>query len=338
MSGLLDKIKESQLTGKGGASFPVFKKWQVVKDAKAKKKYVICNASEGEPGVEKDGYILEHFPERVINGIKLAIKEVDAEKAYIFLNRKYFKKYNKRLLVHIANSNIELFEKPHAGGYIAGEESSLINAIEGSRIEPSKKPPFPGEKGLWGFPTLINNVETFYDISLVSTDEYKNTRFYTLSGDCPWPGVYEFSEDMTIGDVIYETKNFPKFDFFVQVGGGASGEVLNSKNLDREVGGSGSITIYSIKKHRPKELMKQWIKFFMDESCGQCAPCREGTYRLYEIIKSKNPNRHMFFSILEDLPESSFCALGRSVPVPLLSYFNNVLKNDPNFGLIFQDE
>ncbi|MCK5687504.1 hypothetical protein KAJ27_25445 [bacterium] len=337
MVNILAKIKKEELTGKGGASFPVFLKWDSVKKAKGDKKYVICNCSEGEPDVHKDGYLLEHYPEKVINGIRIAIKELDAVKAFIFINEDYYKKYSTKLKGLIVDTKIELFKKPHVGGYIAGEESSLINAIEGTRIEPSKKPPFPSESGLWGHPTLINNVETFYDISLISSDEYKKTRFYSVAGDCIWPGVYEFSNHQTIGDILVETKNYPKFDFFVQVGGGASGEVLNSKQLDREVGGSGSITIYSSAKHKPKDLMKKWIKFFMDESCGQCAPCREGTYRLYEIIKSKHPNRHMFFSILEDLPETSFCALGRSVPIPLLSYFNNVLKNDPNFGLIFTE-
>ena len=338
MTILLDKIKKSKLVGKGGACFPTFSKWQAVKSVKADKKYIICNCSEGEPDVKKDGHILEHFPEKLIDGIVLASKELKAEKAFIFINEDYYKKYSTKLLGLIADTNIELFKKPHVGGYIAGEESSLINAIEGTRIEPNKKPPYPSVAGLWGAPTLINNVETFYDVSLINSDDYKQKRFYTIAGDCTWPGVFEFSNDQTIGDILVETKNYPKFDFFVQVGGGASGEILNSTQLEREVGGSGSITIYSKKKHKPKDLMKKWTKFFMDESCGQCAPCREGTYRLYEIIKNKHPNRHMFFSILEDLPETSYCALGRSVPIPLLSYFNNVLKDDPSFGSIFIDE
>lgn len=334
---LLDKIKKAELVGKGGARFPTFSKWSAVKSAKADKKYIICNCSEGEPDVAKDGYILEHFSEKLIDGINLAVKEIKAEKAYIFINEDYYKKYSTKLLGLITNTKIELFKKPHVGGYIAGEESSLVNAIEGSRIEPSRKPPYPSDSGLWGFPTLINNVETFYDVSLINSGKYKKTRFYTVAGDCVWPGVYEFSNEQTIGDILFETKNYPKFDFFVQVGGGASGEVLNSTQLDREVGGSGSITIYSIEKHKPIDVMKNWLTFFMNESCGQCTPCREGTYRLHEIIKSKEPNWHMFFAILEDLPETSFCALGRSVPVPVISYFKNVLKNNYDFSLIFKE-
>jgi NADH:ubiquinone oxidoreductase subunit F (NADH-binding) len=335
MVNILQKIKAENLIGKGGASFPVFQKWESVKKAKGDKKYIICNCSEGEPDVYKDGYLLEHYPEKVIDGIKIALLELSANKAYLFINEKYYKKYSTKLLDLITDSNIELFKKPYVGGYIAGEESSLINAIEGNRIEPSKKPPYPSEHGLWGMPTLINNVETFYDISLINSEEYKKNRFYTIAGDCHWLGVYEFSDRETIGNILYETKNYPKFDFFVQVGGGASGEVLNSSQLDREVEGSGSITVYSIAKHKPKDVIKNWLNFFMNESCGQCTPCREGTYRLHEIMKDKEPNWQMFFAILEDLPKTSFCALGKSVPIPIISYFKNVLKNNPKYNQIF---
>ncbi|MDA3839703.1 MAG: hypothetical protein PF572_01310 [Patescibacteria group bacterium] len=335
MAKLLDKIKKAELVGKGGACFPTFSKWQAVKNAKADKKYIVCNCSEGEPDVKKDGYILEHFPEKLIDGINLAVKEIKADKAYIFINEAYYKKYSTKLLGLIVDTKIELFKKPHVGGYIAGEESSLINAIEGSRIEPNRKPPYPSDSGLWGAPTLINNVETFYDVSLINSDAYNKNRFYTVAGDCVWPGVYEFSNDQTIGDILVESKNYPKFDFFVQVGGGASGEVLNSNQLDREVGGSGSITVYSIEKHKPIDVIRNWLNFFMNESCGQCTPCREGTYRLHEIINQNKPNWHMFFAILEDLPETSFCALGISVPVPIISYFKNVLKDNQEFSSIF---
>jgi len=337
MTKLLDKIKKAGLTGRGGACFPVFLKWQAVKNAKGNEKYVICNASEGEPDVGKDAFIIEHHPEKIIDGIQLAINEINARKAYIFINENYYKKYGIKLSGLITDTKIELFRKPHMGGYIAGEESSLVNAIEGNRIEPSKKPPFPSENGLWGCPTLINNVETFYDISLINSGEYGNTRFYSIAGDCVWSGVYEFSDKQTIKDILVKTKNYPKFDFFVQVGGGASGEVFNSSQLDREVEGSGSITIYSITKHKPINVIKNWLKFFMKESCGQCVPCREGTYRLYEIIKSKEPNWQMFFSLLDNLPETSFCALGKSVPFPILSYFNNVLVENPEFNQIFKE-
>lgn len=336
MANILSKIKKEKLVGKGGASFPVHLKWEDVIKTKADRKFVICNASEGEPGVNKDDYIFEHFPEKVIEGIEITMEAVGAEKGYIFINEDYYKKYHQRLKSFI-NKDIELFRKPHTGGYIAGEESSLINSIEGKRIEPRKKPPYPCTNGLWAYPTVVNNVETFYDISLVNSGDYKKTRFYTISGDCTWPGVFEFGDEMTIGDILFETKNYPKFDFFVQVGGAASGEVLNSKQLDRKVGGSSSITIYSSQKNKPIDVIRNWLTFFMNESCGQCTPCREGTYRLREIINNTEPNWHMFFEILKDLPETSFCPLGASVPIPIISYFENVLVNNPEYNSIYQD-
>ena len=311
----------------------------MVKKAPGEKKYVICNASEGEPGVKKDGYILENFGERVINGMKIATDFLSTDniknrkskcdiKSYIFINHKYHKKFGKKLNKIIADDKkykIELFVKPAGSGYIGGEETSILNAIEGKRIEPRLRPPFPITNGLWGCPTLINNVETFYNVSLVAADEYKKNRFYTVSGDCPNGGVYELSDDLTIEKILKETNNYPKFDFFVQVGGDASGEVLNNKQLDKPASGAGSITIYNTKKYKPEEMLKKWISFFVNESCGQCAPCREGAYRLNEIINSPEINWELLEELLNNLDEASFCGLGSVVPIPIRSYRRNVM-------------
>ncbi|MEA3463785.1 MAG: NADH-ubiquinone oxidoreductase-F iron-sulfur binding region domain-containing protein [Patescibacteria group bacterium] len=326
---IISKIKKAGLVGRGGACFPAATKWGMVKKAAGDKKYIICNASEGEPGVKKDGYILEHYPERVIDGIKVAIDFLGAKKGIIYINYKYYKKFAKKLKKLIGNSPIELFIKPISSGYIGGEETSAINAIEGKLVEPKLQPSFPTTNGLWGCPTLVNNVETFYDISKIQAGEYENKRFYTVSGDCLWAGVYELPEDWTIEKVLKQTKNMPKFAFFAQIGGNASGEVLNDKQLKRQVSGAGSITVYSIKKCRPKKLITGWLNFFLNESCGQCAPCREGIYRLIEIIKSPKPNWQLFNDLLNNLDETSFCGLGRAAPVPIRSYVRNVL-NDPH--------
>ncbi|PLX22142.1 hypothetical protein C0584_00100 [Candidatus Parcubacteria bacterium] len=335
MTKLLDKIKKAELRGKGGASYPVYLKWEKVAKARSRKKFVICNASEGEPDVMKDEYIIEHHPEKLIEGMKLCMKEVSSDKAFLFINQDYYKKYSKRLKGLIRDDNIELFKKPHPAGYIAGEESSLINTIAGERAEPELKPPFPSTKGLYGAPTIVNNVETFYDVSLLNSNQFNNTRLYSITGDCVWSGVYEFADDETIEDILKNTNNYPSFEFFVQIGGGACGEVLNSDQLNRPVTGSGSITIYSKSKHKPVSVLKNWIDFFMNESCGKCTPCREGTYRLHEILKDKQPDWYMFFAILADLPETSFCALGKSVSIPVISYFQNVLKDDTKFSSIY---
>ncbi|MCK4591957.1 hypothetical protein KAT63_00785 [Candidatus Parcubacteria bacterium] len=331
---IINKIKKANLVGRGGGCFPTAMKWEMVKKAAGNQKYVVCNASEGEPGVKKDGYILENFGERAIDGIKIAIDFLSARnkcgiKGYIFINHEYYKNFGKKLNKIIANDKkykIELFIKPDGSGYIGGEETSILNAIEGKRVEPRLRPPFPTTNGLWNCPTLVNNVETFYNVSLAASNEYQKNRFYTVSGDCISVGVYELSDNLTIEKILKKTNNYPKFDFFVQVGGDASGEVLNSKQLDRPASSAGSITIYNSKKYKPKEILRKWISFFVNESCGQCTPCREGVYRLNEIINSSDINWKLLEELLNNLDEASFCGLGSVVPVPIRSYRKNILK------------
>ncbi len=336
---ILNKIKKANLVGRGGGCFPTVLKWEMVRKATGERKYVICNASEGEPGVKKDGYILENFGEKMIDGMKIAMDFLLADniksrksksdvKSYIFINHKYYKKLGGKLNKIIASNKkyrIELFIKPSGSGYIGGEETSILNAIEGKRIEPRLRPPFPTTNGLWDRPTLINNVETFYNVSLVARDEFKENRFYTVSGDCLNSGVYELPDDWTVEKILKETGNYPKFDFFVQVGGDASGEVLNNKQLNKPASGAGSITIYNAKKYKPEEMLKKWIGFFVNESCGQCTPCREGVYRLNEIINSDNLDWRLIEELLNNLDEASFCGLGSVVPVPIRLYRKNVL-------------
>ena len=338
---ILNKIKKANLVGRGGGCFPTAVKWEMVKKEEGNKKYVICNASEGEPGVKKDGYILENFGEKVIDGMRIAIDFLstistvpcpsftkDVSHGYIFINHKYYKKFGKKLNKIIADDKrykIEFFIKSSGSGYIGGEETSILNTIEGKRVEPRLRPPFPTTNGLWGCPTLINNVETFYNVSLVASGEYQKNRFYTVSGDCLKSGVYELSDNLTIEKLLKETGNYPKFNFFVQVGGDASGEVLNNKQLNEPVAGAGSITIYNAKKCEPKEMLKKWIGFFVNESCGQCAPCREGIYRLNEIINSNNSDWGLIEELLNNLEEASFCGLGSVAPSLIRSYRKNVL-------------
>lgn len=323
---IVNKIKKAKLIGRGGAGFPTGDKWEMVKNAKGGKKFVICNAAEGEPKVFKDGYILNHYPKEVINGMKIALDFLKAEKGFIYLSPDYYRVFSKKLKKVIGNLPIEIFKKPDDAGYIGGEETAAINAIEGKRIEPRLKPPFPPTNGLWNCPTLINNVETFYNISLVAKGKYKNTRFYTINGDCQKAGVFNLSENWTMERILRETKNYPNFDFFIQVGGGASGEVLNDKQLKQLVKGAGSITIYKNSKYEPIKLMKKWLDFFLDNSCGQCTPCREGAYRLREILNEKDINWKLFSDLLDNLDNSSFCGLGCSVPIPLKSYMENVMN------------
>ncbi|OQA38962.1 MAG: NADH-quinone oxidoreductase subunit 1 [Parcubacteria group bacterium ADurb.Bin316] len=320
------KIKEAGLVGRGGASFPTATKWETVKNAPGDKKYVVCNASEGEPGVKKDLFISKNHAERMVDGMKIALDYLGAETGYIYINPSYYNKLARKLNKLIKDTKIILFKKDHRAGYIGGDESALVNHIEGRRIEPRLRPPYIATNGLWNYPTLVNNVETFYNVSLVSAGEYENKRFITIGGDCPNEGVFYFDENWPIEKILRETNNYPKFKFFVQIGGDASGEVLNSSQFNKPVSGAGSITVYSAIKHKPNDLMRKWAYFFFNESCGQCTPCREGTYRLKEALKKKNIDWQLVYDLLGNLEETSFCGLGLVAAVPFKSYFNNVYK------------
>jgi NADH:ubiquinone oxidoreductase subunit F (NADH-binding) len=317
------KIKESGLTGRGGAGFPTSTKWEMVKNQKANKKFIICNSSEGEPGVFKDLYLWEQYPEEVVEGIKIALETIDNSIAYIYLNKEYYKKLKIKLEKLCKGLPIVIFEKKW--GYLGGEETAACEVIEGKRPVVRKKPPFPGEAGLWGFPTLINNVETFYHVAKIMKGEYKNTKFFCVSGAAKKEGVWEFPADTTIRKVLQESGNMPEFDFFVQVGGGAAGEILLPAELDQPVLGASSIIIFDKKKTDPYELMKKWADFFLEENCDKCVPCREGVYRISEMVKAKNLDREFLDDLFFVLENTSFCSLGKSVATPFRSLINKVL-------------
>jgi len=330
---IIDKIKQAGLIGRGGAGFPTHLKWQAVKDAHSKIKYLVINGAEGEPGVYKDKYILVNHLDELAQGVKLAADCISITKIYFYLNPKYFDEYKKNITSSFnkvgLKGKFELFKKPSKAGYIGGEESTILNIIEGEILEPRLKPPFPTECGLWGQPTLINNIETLYNVSLVNKGKYKNNRFYSVNVNFKNKGVYELSSELTIAEVLKKTGNYPEYKFFVQVGGDAAGEVLNDKQLDQKVSGAGSITIFDFKKHNPEKLVKFWFDFFADNSCGQCTPCREGTYRLREMFNetksvAKLLNNNKLSEIIENLNLTPFCALGSSIPMAISSYLKNV--------------
>ena len=279
---IISKLKKHNLLGRSGCGFPSYLKWQAVKRAKANRKYIIANAAEGEPNVFKDRYILENYPEQVVNGVKIALETIDNSSAYIYLRKDYYKKFSSNLNKLIKGTPIELFEK--TGGYLAGEETVVCNAIEGRALKPRIKPPFPAEKGLYECPTLINNVETFYCVSKIHENEYQGNRFYSISGDIKHKGVYELPQDYTILNILKETGNLPDFDFFIQAGGGASGEFLLSRELNQQVKGIGSIIVYNRAATNVLLLAEKLVEFLQQENCDKCVPCREGIYRISEMF------------------------------------------------------
>lgn len=328
---LVAKIEEAGLVGRGGAGYLTAKKWREVAMANGEKKFVIVNASEGETGLFKDFYILKNHPETVVKGVVLALDHLHAKDAYFNLNKRYYRLLRFKL-EHVIKEyndkgyNIKIFvEEP---SYIGGEETALLNAIEGKRTEPRSKPPYPSLAGLYGKPTLINNVETLYNVACVADGTFEHKRFYCLSGDLKHKGVNHMPDDWDIEKILKETDNYPDFDFFVQIGGGASGTVCDQDQIKGKLAtGAGAIEIFDKKKTDPRKLVLRWLEFYQKESCGKCAPCRAGTYQLYKMVKAQKdiPWKEMF-EILETMEATSFCALGRSVAEPIRSYYSNVLK------------
>ncbi len=342
---IIRKIAKANLIGRGCNNFPVAKKWLAVRQAQGKEKYVIANVSESEPGVFKDRYILERWPEKVVAGIKIALETIGAKKGFIYLNPEYYEQFYDYLqaIVEGEKVNIELYQKP-LPDYIGGEETAVLNSMAGQRVEPKLKPPYPTRQGFFNCPTLINNCETFYAVSLINDGEYKNTRFYCLSGadvggeikyDSPVTGktkgeVKELPIGLTIKQVLEKFGHKPSAKYFYQVGGGAAGECLNHKQLNRAFDSLASIVIYETQTPE-KEVVMNWLDFFSRESCGQCVPCREGVFRLREILEKHYLTNERFDQLLVDdlinvLTKTSFCPLGRVAPAALESYWKNVRK------------
>lgn len=314
---IISKLKKADLLGRGGANFPTWQKWQMVKEAEGFKKYVICNASEGEPGVKKDYHLLINYPEKVIAGIKFALITIPNSTAYIYLNVEYYGKFKRDLLDIIDNLPIKIFKK--TGHYIGGEETALLETIEGKRQQPRLKPPYPTSVGLFGLPTLINNVETFYFANQIIFGEYRKTRLYTLSGDIKNKGVFEFPLDLSIKQILIKTDNLPKEDFFVQAGGGAEGEILLPEELKQPVPGTGAIIVFNRAKTNPYKLMANWAKFLIFGNCDKCPPCREGIYRINQMIENKTIDKKIMADIFYVLENTSFCGLGRGAALPFKS-------------------
>jgi len=329
---ILEAIKNAGLVGRGGAGFLAHLKWTRMKEVKSDVKYVVCNASEGEPDVKKDFYILDNHMDKVIKGMVVALDFLGQKEAYINMNGHYYQKLETKLTAEIEKYKSEGYvfhvyvEEP---SYIGGESSALLNAIEGKRVQPRPKHPSPSIVGIFGKPALVHNVETFYNVALVSENTFSHKRFYTVGGAAQNPGVYELSDDLTIEKVLKETNNYPSFPFFVQVGGGASGKMMNEKQLDKgTVSGCASIHIYPITT-TTRALLLQWFKFYMDESCGKCTPCREGTYQLYEMVKkSETIPWKKILEIVDTMKKTAFCALGSSLSIPIETYIENILQVD----------
>jgi formate dehydrogenase beta subunit len=368
----LASLKASGLRGLGGAGFPTESKWQIVRQSQDSEKYVVCNADESEPGTFKDRHILTHLPHLVIEGMILAGLITGARKGILYIRHEYepqerlceeeIHRCRKEGLLgqHILGSelsfDLEVFVSP--GGYICGEESALLEAIEGKRAEPRNKPPFPVQQGLWNKPTVINNVETFAHVPQIlvcGVDWYKSQgangmaglKFVGVSGDVVRPGVYEIPMGSPMSDLIFKHAGGilggKKLKAFAPSGpssGYLPGSMvdvhLDFKSL-ADAGsmlGSGAVVVCA----EPTCMLDMALsatQFYRNESCGKCVPCRVGSQKMVDILSgwSQGHGAPGDMALVDELSNAlrltSICGLGQVVPAPIasvLKYFREEVE------------
>lgn len=352
-------VRDSGLKGRGGAGFPTGVKWNLAATAAGDKKYVICNADEGEPGTFKDRVLIENLGDDLLAGMTLAAYAIGSDEGIIYLRAEYkylLKDLNAKIQARIEknllgekiagkdfNFNIEV--RLGAGAYVCGEETALIESLEGHRGEPRNRPPFPVTVGYLGLPTSVNNVETFVTALRIAekgaawfkghgTEKSTGTKLLSVSGDCDKPGVYELPLGISVNDLLKEVGG--EGAKAVQIGG-ASGECVPYTEFDRIIGyedvsTGGSIMIFGM--HRCMlQVAKNFMEFFAEESCGQCTPCRFGTETILEGIEKLEWHEcsSQYLNELMDLGEtmkiSSKCGLGQSAPNAFMSIIKN-FKNE----------
>lgn len=349
---VIEEVKKSGLRGRGGAGFPTGQKWEIAAQINSTEKFFICNLDESEPGTWKDRTIAEQDPFRLIEGILIASWAIGASTAYIYLNGNFkqaevvLKRARKILLEkgflgeNILGTGFGLDLKIFvgAGAYICGEESALINSIEGRRGEPRRKPPFTCSCGLWGKPTVVNNAETVASIAWIIKNggarfsslghpDFPGTKLFCIDGQVRFPGLYEVPTGVSVRELIFDVAGgmAEGSDFRLAQIGGSSGRIVPFALLDEVPGygenfeipmGSGAVLVLD-SSFDVKQLLLSWIDFFQRESCGKCVPCREGTFRL-KLILERLVKNDLAGDDLEDiakliyvLERTTFCPLGK---------------------------
>ncbi|MFZ5833253.1 MAG: NADH-ubiquinone oxidoreductase-F iron-sulfur binding region domain-containing protein [Planctomycetota bacterium] len=366
-----DSVERSGLRGRGGGGFPTGKKWKFARASQADQKYLVCNADEGDPGAFMDRAVIEGDPHRLVEGMAIAAYGIGASKAYVYIRAEYPLAI-KRLQAAIAQAeangllgpnilgtdfSLKMIIKMGAGAFVCGEETALIHSIEGKRGMPRPRPPFPAVSGLFGKPTIINNVETLANLpalmangdawfSAVGTASSKGTKVFALSGKVARTGLVEVAMGTSMRQIVFDIGGgIPDGKRYksVQIGG-PSGGCIPEQHLDIDIDyeslktvgammGSGGLVVMD-----EDNCMVDVAKFFMDfiqrESCGKCIPCREGTRRMLEILQRITRGRrrekgldalHRFQSVLslqslaENIRDTSLCGLGQTAPNPVLS-------------------
>ncbi|MEG0256776.1 MAG: NADH-quinone oxidoreductase subunit NuoF [Christensenella sp.] len=359
---VLDIIKQSGLRGRGGGGFPTGLKWQFGHDAKGTQKYVICNADEGDPGAFMDRSVLEGDPHAVIEAMAIAGYVIGADTGYVYVRAEYPIAV-KRLQIAIDQAkeyellgkgifgtdfNFDIEIRLGAGAFVCGEETALMESIEGHRGEPRPKPPFPANKGLFGKPTIINNVETLANIPQIilkgaewfgsmGTEKSKGTKVFALGGKINNTGLVEIPMGTTLREVIYDIGGgIPDGKKFKAAQtGGPSGGCIPAEHLDLKIDydtltsigsmmGSGGLIVMD-EDNCMVDVAKFFLDFTVDESCGKCPPCRIGTKRMLEILqnitdgKGKPGDIEKLIELGESIKAGALCGLGKTAPNPVLS-------------------
>lgn len=359
---VVDEIKESGLRGRGGGGFPTGLKWQFALNEPGDEKYVICNADEGDPGAFMDRSILEGNPHSVIEAMEIAGYAIGAHHGYIYIRAEYPIAVERlkhaiqeaKELGLLGNDifgsgfHFDLEIRLGAGAFVCGEETALIQSIEGERGMPSPKPPFPAHKGVWGKPTIINNVETYANIAQIITHGAKwfrsigtetsaGTKVFALGGKIVNTGLVEVPMGTTLREVIYEIGGgCPNRKSFKAVQtGGPSGGCLTESQLDTPIGfdelvklgsmmGSGGMIVLD-EDNCMVDVARFYMDFIVDESCGKCSPCRIGTKRMLELLEDICEGRGTMETLDElevlatTIKDTALCGLGQSAPNPVLS-------------------
>ncbi len=361
-SEVIGEIVKSGLRGRGGAGYPTGLKWTTVAKATGTKKYVVCNADEGDPGAFMDRSVLESDPHRVLEGMAIAAYAVGADQGFIYVRAEYPLAI-KRLQLAIRQAeragvlgnsmcgtptSFHVALRLGAGAFVCGEETALLNSIEGKRGTPRPRPPYPAEHGLYHMPTLINNVETFANIApivrrggdwfaSIGTEKSKGTKVFALAGRIENTGLIEVPMGITLREIVYEIGGgIPEGRVFKAVQtGGPSGGCIPEQFLDMPVDydslmkvgsimGSGGMIVMD-ESSSMVDVARYFMEFCMSESCGKCIPCRVGTTQMYDLLNRilVGEGRVQDVALLEELAslvrDTSLCGLGQSAPNPTLS-------------------
>lgn len=357
-----NEVTESGLRGRGGAGFPTGKKWLFTKQAEGDQKYVVCNADEGDPGAFMDRSILEGDPHSVLEAMEIAGYSVGADKGYIYVRAEYpiavqrlrvaidqareYGLLGKNIFGTDFSFDIEI--RLGAGAFVCGEETALLESIEGRRGQPRVKPPYPANSGLWGKPTLINNVETYANITRIilngakwyasiGTEKSKGTKVFALGGNVNNIGLVEVPMGTTLREIVFDIGGgIPNGrEFKAAQTGGPSGGCIPKEHLDTPIDyeslsnigsmmGSGGLIVMDDSKCMVN-IAKFYLDFTVSESCGKCTPCRIGTKRMLEILdrmcegKADEDDLYKLEKLALNIKKSAICGLGQTAPNPVLS-------------------